>query len=99
MELSNAKVRKLKALAQQLEPVVRIGKSGLSDALVRSVDEALACHELIKVKFSEFKEEKKRLAPLLAERTSSRLIMRVGNVAVLYRERPERSSSSPAACS
>jgi len=40
------------------------------------------------VKFFEFKEDKKTLAPELAEKTSSRLIMRVGNVAVLYRAKP-----------
>ena len=40
------------------------------------------------VKFSDFKEEKKTLAPQLAEKTGSELIMRVGNVAVLFRAKP-----------
>jgi RNA-binding protein len=43
----------------------------------------------VKVKFSDFKEQKKELAPQLAAKTGSELIMRVGNVAVLYRPKPE----------
>ena len=83
--LTNAKIRELKAQAQRMEATFKVGRAGLSDAFVKSVDEGLAHHELIKVKFVEFKEEKKTLAPQLAEKTSSHLIMRVGNVAVLFR--------------
>ena len=78
-------LRNLKARAQHLEPIVRIGKAGLSDALIKSVDQALDAHELLKVRFEEFKKERKALAPLLAERTNSRLVTLVGHVAVLYR--------------
>ncbi len=84
--LSNVKLRKLKALAQRLEPALKVGKGGLSEAFLKSAGEILAQQELIKIKFVDFKEEKKTLAPLLAEKTSSHLVMRVGNVVVLYRE-------------
>src|SRR5271154_97905 len=87
-ELTNPKIRELKARAQHLEPMFKVGKAGLSEGFIKSVNEGLALHELVKVKFVEFKEEKKTLAPELAEKTSSRLIMRVGNVAVLYRQKP-----------
>jgi RNA-binding protein len=86
--LNNSQIRKFKAAAQLLEPMLKIGKAGLSDGFVRTVDDALARHELVKIKFAEFKEQKKELAPLLAEKTSSHLIMRVGNVLVLHRPRP-----------
>lgn len=66
----------------------KVGKAGLSEGFLRSVDVALAQHELVKIKFVEFKEQKKQLAPLLAEKTASHLIMRVGNVLVLHRPRP-----------
>jgi RNA-binding protein len=39
------------------------------------------------VRFADFKEERKTLAPQLAERTSSALIQQVGNVAVFFRKR------------
>ena len=40
------------------------------------------------VKFSDLKDQKKELAPQLAAKTGGELIMRVGNVAVLYRAKP-----------
>jgi RNA-binding protein len=87
--LSNAQIRKLKSLAQRLEPVLHVGKNGLSDAFIKSVDEALAQHELIKIRFADFKEDKKTLAPVLAEKSSSFLVTRVGHVLVLYREQAD----------
>jgi len=86
--LGNPQIRRLKAAAQHLEPILKIGKAGLSEAFIRSVNEALSQHELVKIKFVEFKELKKELAPQLAERTASHLIMRVGNVMVLHRPPP-----------
>lgn len=95
--LSNAEIRKLKAQAQRMEATFKVGKAGLSDAFVKSVDEGLTHHELIKVKFVEFKEEKKTLAPELAEKTSSHLVMRVGNVAVLYRAKKKEAEAEAGA--
>jgi len=64
--LNNSQVRKFKAAAQLMEPMLKIGKAGLSEGFIRSVDVALAQHELVKIKFAEFKEQKKELAPQLA---------------------------------
>ena len=93
--LTNAQLRKFKAAAQHLEPMLKIGKAGLSEGFVRSVNEALTQHELVKIKFAEFKEQKKELAPQLADQTASHLIMRVGNVIVLHRPRPAVQPESP----
>lgn len=95
--LPNAQLRKLKAAAQHLEPMFKIGKAGLSDGFLRSVDAALSQHELVKIKFAEFKEQKKELAPLLAGKLASHLIMRVGNVLVLHRPRPVAEPPVPPA--
>ena len=85
--LTGAQKRALKSRAQILESVIRIGQSGVTDALLQSLDNALSQHELVKVRFADFKEERKTLAPQLAERTSSALIQQVGNVAVFFRKR------------
>jgi RNA-binding protein len=85
--LTGAQKRALKSRAQLLEAVIRIGQSGVTDALLQSLDNALSQHELVKVRFADFKEERKTLAPQLAERTSSALIQQVGNVAVFFRKR------------
>jgi RNA-binding protein len=87
--VSGAELRALKARAQHLDPVLRIGKAGLSDAFYAALDDVLTRHELVKIKFDQLKEQKKILTPQIAERSGSQLIHRVGNVAVLYRPRPE----------
>jgi RNA-binding protein len=87
--LTNAEKRDLKARAQRLEPVVKLGHGGMSEAFLRSLDEALTQHGLVKMKFSDHKEERKVLAPEIAERTGSALVMQVGNVAVFFRPKPE----------
>ena len=83
--LTNAEKRDLKARAQRLEPVIKLGRDGMSDALLKGLDEALARHGLVKMKFADHKEEKKTIAPQIAERTGSALVAQVGNVAVFYR--------------
>ena len=87
--LSNAEKRELKARAQRLEPVVKVGHAGVTHEFLASLDRALSDHELVKVRFSDFKEEKKTLAPMLAEKSGSELVVRVGNVAVYYRRRAQ----------
>ena len=77
-----------------MEPSLKVGKNGVSDAFVRSLEEELERHELVKIKFAGFKEQKKELAPQLAEKTGSHLIMRVGNVAVYFRKRPAAEQQS-----
>lgn len=86
--LNNARKRELKARAQHLEPQIKLGHNGVSEGFLKAFNEALAQHELVKLKFTDHKEEKKTLAPQIAEQTGSELIMRVGNVAVYYREKP-----------
>jgi RNA-binding protein len=83
--LTNAQIRELKAQAQRLKATLKIGKEGLSPQFLAALDEVLKHRQLVKIKFDEFKEQKKALAPQLAEMSRSHLVTRVGNVAVLYR--------------
>jgi RNA-binding protein len=92
--LSNAEKRDLKARAQKLEPMVKVGHAGVSDAFLRSLDAALTLHELVKVKFTDFKEQKHELAPQIAEKTGSTIVAQVGNVAVYFRRKPAGEAAS-----
>lgn len=89
-----ARLRALKARGQLLNPVVKVGKAGLTDAFYAALDEALKHHELVKLKFDEFKEQKKALVPQIVARSGAQLIQRVGNVAVLFR--PREAPAKPA---
>lgn len=90
-ELNNAQIRKLKGMAQRMDASLKIGKQGLSEGFIKSLQEELSRHELVKVKFTEFKEQKKELAPQLAERTHSHLITLLGNVAVYFRRNTDEA--------
>ena len=86
--LTNQEKRKLKAEAQHLEPVVRVGKGGLSAAVLASIEQALVARALIKVRFDQERDERDVLAGQVAAATGAALIMQVGKVAVFYRQKP-----------
>jgi RNA-binding protein len=92
--LSNAQIRALKAQAQRLKATLKIGKEGLSPQFLAALDEVLKHRQLVKVKFDEFKEQKKELTPQLAEKSGSHLVTRVGNVVVLYRPKPDEEKQA-----
>ena len=89
MPLSNPEIRKLKAAAQHLEPVVRVGNAGLTPAVLHSIQQALGARELIKIRFDHDRDERDVLAGKIAEATGAALIMQVGKVAVFYRRKPQ----------
>lgn len=86
MGLTTGQISKLRSMAQTLDASAKIGRAGLSEPFLQTVRDELNRRELIKVKFDEFKDQKKTLAPELAAKTDSVLVTRIGNVAVLYRE-------------
>jgi RNA-binding protein len=89
-ELSERQKRHLRGLAHPLKPVIRLGKTGLTEAVVREMARALHDHELIKVKApGGDREARDSLIEGLATRTGSALVQRIGNVAVYYRPRAE----------
>lgn len=80
----------LKARAHALEPVVRIGHAGVTDAMVAEIDRALEAHELIKVKIGEGDREQRAVhAETIGARTGAVIVQRVGRVLVLWRPRPD----------
>lgn len=80
----------LRSQAHHLKPLVIIGAKGLTSQLIGSVDLALKDHELIKVKFGEFKEAKKEISDEIAKATQSELIGLIGNIAIFYRQHPDQ---------
>lgn len=87
--LSSSHRKFLRSRAHHLDALVIIGKQGLTDMLVRAASGALEAHELIKIRFNDFKDEKKELTEKLAFRTNSEVVGMIGHVAVLYRQHPE----------
>jgi RNA-binding protein len=88
-QLTNAQRQHLRRLANPLRPLVQVGKQGLTSGVLSSIDQSLASHELIKVKFLDFQDQKEELTDDLARTTGSILVALVGNTATLYREQPD----------
>lgn len=86
--LTGKQRRRLRGLAHALEPVVQIGQAGVTEAVVRSVEQALLAHELIKVRLRE-PEDKKADSAALAELAGAALCGLVGHTAILYRPHPD----------
>jgi RNA-binding protein len=92
MQLTEKQRRHLKGLAHPLKPVILMGNSGLTEAVVAETTRALEDHELIKVRLPGLdREERDATLKSLAERTGSAFVTRIGHIAVLFRPRPKIS--------
>lgn len=86
--LSPRQRKGLRAQAHGLEPVVHVGRVGVTEAVAANVDAALLAHELIKVRLHE-PEDKEAAATALATATGATLCGLVGHTVILYRPHPE----------
>ncbi|MBI3870045.1 MAG: YhbY family RNA-binding protein [Verrucomicrobia bacterium] len=84
--LTTHQICALRGQAQRLDAVLKLGKNGITDGFLQSVSTALDQHELIKVKLTDHKDQRRTLASELAEKSGSALVTLIGNVIVLYRE-------------
>lgn len=89
MDLTSKQRKFLEKEAHNLSPVVIVGGAGVTDGLLKMVDTSIAAHELIKVKFNDYKEEKKELVELICKETKSILVRIIGNIAILYRPKKD----------
>ena len=87
--LNNKAIRHLKGLAHDLTAPIIVGQNGVTDTLIKGLNEALDHHELLKVKFNDFKSEKKELTARMAEQTGACVISLIGNVATLYKQQED----------
>ena len=77
----------LKGLAMTMDPILQLGKGGLTPENTASVDEARAARELIKINvLQNCLEDSRQMAETLAERTRSQVVQVIGRKIVLYRE-------------
>lgn len=90
MRLTPKQRQFLKGLAHPLSPVVRVGKGGVTAAVIAETRRTLEAHELIKVRIeTDDSETRQELAEKLAADTDSSVAGVIGKLAILYRERGE----------
>lgn len=80
----------LRGKGNDLDPVVHIGKDGISSALVKQTEESLEAHELVKCRVLDNSGRGIRsVAEELAQKTDAEIIQVIGNVFIIYRENEE----------
>ena len=91
MTLSEAQKKHLRGLGHALKPLIMVGDAGLSESLLAEFESTLAHHELIKVKVrAGDRKARDAIIDELCVRSGAALVQRVGNMALLYRENPEK---------
>ena len=87
--LSSSERKYLRSQAHHLEPVVLIGKNGIKDGTIESINKVLQTRELIKIKFREFKDEKLSLSEKIAKLTNSQVVGVIGHTVIIFRQNPD----------
>jgi len=82
--------KKLKSEAHSLNPIVTIGQSGLTDAVLAELEQALDHHELLKVKIRAERDDRKVISEKICTSTGAELIQSIGQVIVIYRLNPNK---------
>lgn len=78
-------IKLLRAKSHSLEPVLQIGKSGVTDSVIEEIKRLLKKKKLIKIKLLKPAGDRKKLVEEIISATGATLVRSVGRVAVLYK--------------
>jgi RNA-binding protein len=88
--LTGKQRRHLRALGHHLEPIVQIGKQGLTESATRAIDRAIGDHELVKVRLgTECPDDRDEVADRLAADLDADVAQTMGRTILLYRRHPK----------
>lgn len=80
----------LRKLANTIEPIFRIGKSGVAPEVTKAISDALEAREIVKITvLKNCLYEPKDISNVLAERTRSDVVQQIGRKIVLYKPSKE----------
>ena len=87
MMLTSKQRAYLRGMAQQLDTIFQVGKSGISENMCEQISNALEARELIKLRVLENSEyTAKEAANEIAEMVGADVVQVIGTRFVLYRE-------------
>lgn len=85
--LTSKQRAQLRSLASNEDVIMQVGKSGVTEAMVKTVSDALEARELIKMRVLENSgEEVRDVAEQLAAATEAEVVAVIGKCLILYRE-------------
>ncbi len=87
--LSSAQKSQLRGLGQTLEPVLKVGKGGLTPAFYAELQQQLRAHELVKLRFlGAERAERAALCAMIADEGRCVCVGAIGHTALFYRQNP-----------
>ena len=87
--LSSSERSFLRSQAHHLEPVILLGKNGVTGSAINTINKTLYSRGLIKIKFREFKDEKQILSEKVAKLTNSAVVGIIGHTLIIFRKNPD----------
>jgi RNA-binding protein len=91
MTLTESQKKHLRGLGHKLKPLIMIGDAGLSEAVFAEYESTIDHHELLKVRVRVGdRDARDAIIEQLCTRGGATLVQRIGNVALLYRQNPEK---------
>jgi len=91
MALNESQKRFLRGLGHKLKPLIMVGDAGLSESLLTEYESTLSHHELIKVRVKAGdRATRDAMFDELCTKSGAELIQRVGNIALVYRQNPDK---------
>lgn len=89
--LGGKAIRHLRGLGHHLDPIVQVGKEGVTEAVVRQTRDALRAHELVKIKvLAEAPVDRHEAGEELARATGATLAQTLGRTLLLYLRHPTK---------
>jgi RNA-binding protein len=92
MTLTGKQTRHLRALGHHLEPIVQVGKNGITEAVIVQLAEAIDHHELVKVRLlAECPVDRAEAGEELAGATGAELAQTLGRTLLFWKRNPQKA--------
>lgn len=90
-KMTSKRRAELRGMANRLDPLFQVGKSGVTPAVIAQTEEVFNTHELIKLKvlLESAPETPREIAEKLASGTGSQVVQVIGGSIILYKENPD----------
>jgi RNA-binding protein len=90
MTITSKERAELRAEAHHLSPLVHVGHQGLTESLLKALDDALRTHELVKVALAKTTDvSAKDASAEIADKLGADVVQTIGRTCTLYRHNPE----------
>jgi len=98
LPLSSDERRELRARAHNLNPVVSIAESGLTESVIKEIEVNLKAHELIKIRvYGDSRENREAYFAQICSELDAAPVQHIGKLLVVYRPDPASKAAVNAA--